>query len=132
MRPSLNTKQPVESPEGMVVARQIEECISRLDNGIAVLNATANDRALALAYYDRDLGITLAKLRNGVKMFIEAEPIQDPPVSTTEKLAKGIVWESRLKLEKAEASYKVAVSNADSLRAKLNGLQSIFRRLESM
>ena len=132
MRPSLGIKQPVESPEGMVVARQIEECISRLDNGIAVLNATANDRALALAYYDRDLGITLAKLRNGVKMFIEAEPIQDPPVSTTEKLAKGIVWESRLKLEKAEASYKVAVSNADSLRAKLNGLQSIFRRLESM
>lgn len=132
MKPLGSIKPPEVTPEGMQVARQIEGCISRLDNGIAVLNVIANERAIAIAYYDRDLGITLAKLRNGVKMFIEAEPIQDPPVSTTEKLAKGIVWESRLKLEKAEASYKVAVSNADSLRAKLNGLQSIFRRLESM
>ena len=132
MRPSGNIKPPEVGPEGIVIAEQIEECIKRLDNGIAVLNNTANERAIAIAYYDRDLGITLAKLRNGVKMCIENEPIQDPPVSTTEKLAKGIVWESRLRLEQAEASYKVAVSNADSLRAKLNGLQSIFRRLESM
>jgi len=132
MKTPSNTKQQAVGPEGMVISRQIEECIARLDNGVAVLNNTANKRAITIAEYDRDLGITLVKLRNGVEMQCGGESITNPPATITEKIAKAIVWESRMKLEQAEASYKVAVQNADSLRAKLNGLQSIFRRLESM
>jgi len=114
------------------VSGQIQECIVLLDKGRAKLDEAATSVAIRRAEYDRDLAICLMKMRNGKAVTLEGEVIENPPASTSEKIAKGVVWESRLALEEAEAQYKVIVSKIDVIRAKLNGYQSIYRRLDNI
>ena len=51
------------------------------------------------------------------------------PATIIEKTAKGICWQARLDMEKADALYKSLISNIDSVQAELNGFQSINRHL---
>lgn len=119
-------------PTVIKVARRIEDCIQRLDKGENALKDAASARAVALAEYDGELGVTLIKLRNGVPMTCRGESIKDPPASTSDKIAKGICEDAKMKLELAEAHYKVVMSKMDGIKAKLNGWQSIYRRLDNV
>lgn len=114
------------------VARKIEECIQRLGSSENVIRDAAAARSVAVAEYDRDLGLTLVKLRNGATMDCDGEAIKDPPASTSEKIAKAICWESRLALEQADAHYKVSMSKLDGIKAQLMGWQSVNKRLDNV
>lgn len=119
-------------PDVIRVAKKIEECIQRLGSSENVIRDAAADRAVAVAGYDKDLGLTLVKLRNGVTMDCDGEAIKDPPASTSEKIAKAICWESRLALERADSHYKVSMSKLDGIKSALLGWQSVFKRLDNV
>ncbi|MDD5381887.1 MAG: hypothetical protein PHG53_09675 [Phycisphaerae bacterium] len=116
-----------ESP--YIVAEKIKSKIKLLETGRGLLEGLGNDKALAIALYDKELAITLMRLKNGKALSLEDEIIKDPPASTCEKIAKGIVWESKLRLEQSEAAYKNGVSKLQSVEAELNALQSLNRHL---
>ena len=121
-----------QNSEAMWVAEQIKICIKLLGKGEDVLDKAASERAVAIAEYDGILGVTLIKLRNGIPMTCRGESIKDPPASTSEKMAKGIVEDAKMKLELADAHFKVVMSKLDGIKAKLNGWQSIYRRLDNI
>lgn len=121
-----------QNSEAMWVAEQIKICIKRLGKGEDALEKAANAHAVAIAEYDGELGVTIAKLRNGVAMACRGEPVKDPPATNTEKIAKGICEEACLKLELAKAHYKVAMSKLDGIKSQLVGWQSIYKRLDNV
>jgi len=114
------------------VARRIQECVDRLQGSEAAMKDAARARAVAIAEYDRDLGVCVAKLNLGEVVMVEDKAIQNPTATTTKELAKGAVWKSRFALEKADAHYKVVMAKIDSIKAMLIGLQSIYKRLDNV
>ena len=116
--------------EVLEVASRIETKIKLLEKGRGQLQELASRRAVKIAQYDCQLGITIIKLRNGVAMKAGGETVKDPPATTTEKIAKAICWQERLDMEQADAEYKLAVKKLDCVQAELNGYQSINRYLD--
>ena len=94
------------------------------------IKARAERKAKAISNYDKALAVTIIGLKNGKKMILDGEEIEKPPTTILEKIAKGICYKEKLELEEAEALYKSLISNIDSLKAELNGYQSINRHLD--
>lgn len=116
--------------EVIEVAKRIEKKNEILEKGRNLLDGLGNDKALASACYDKDLAIVIMKLKNGKTLILEGEPIKNPPATITEKIAKGICWESKLSSEQADIAYKSAITKLDVLRSQLNALQSINKHLD--
>jgi hypothetical protein len=87
-------------------------------------------KADAIAEHDKALAITLIRLKNGETMGVDGHKINRPGLTVMGKIAKGIVWQERHRMEEADALYKSLISNIDSVQSELNGLQSINRWLE--
>lgn len=87
-------------------------------------------KSTAISNYDKALAITIIKLRNGIEIEFEGEKVKDPPTTIMEKIAKGIIWKERLEMEEADSEYKSLITNIETVKAELNGLQSINRHLE--
>ena len=49
-----------------------------------------------------------------------------------DKLARGICWQHKLEMEKAEALYKSAITNLDATMAQLSAYQSMNRYLDKI
>lgn len=111
-------------------AEKINGKVNQLAEMRVGINALASAKARTISDYDRSLAITLIKMRNGVKMQLEGQTIENPPTTIMEKLARGICWKEKLAMEEAETRYKAHISSMDSIKAELNGLQSVNRHLE--
>ena len=105
--------------------KEIEEHRKAFRN---VIEKKANNNAL----YDKNLAIAILKLRNGVSFEIEGQKIVNPPVSITEKIAKGICWKDKLEVERADAEYKALFTSIDTLKTEINGLQSIIKHMDEI
>lgn len=112
------------------VAQKIQKKIELLEKARGTLEGLANDKALTAALYEKDLAVTLIKLKNGAPFILEGESIKDVPATLCEKIAKGIVWESKLRADQAEASYKLAIIKLECVETEMNALQSINRYLD--
>ena len=112
------------------VAKRIEQKIALLEKARGTLEGLANDKALTAAMYDKELAVTLIKLKNGVAFTLDGASIKDPPATLCEKIARGICWESKLQADQAEANYKLAITKLETVQSELNGYQSIFRFLD--
>ena len=98
----------------------------------AQIKKRSDRKAKSIAEYDKKLAITMIQLRNGSSVVLEQNHIKDPPVTIIEKLAKGVCWKERLEMEEAEAEYKSLITNIETTKAQLNGLQSINRHLDTI
>lgn len=87
-------------------------------------------KATAISNYDKALAISILRLRNGEEIEFEGHKVKDPPTTIIEKVCKGICWKERLELEEADGSYKSLITNIETVKAELNGLQSINKHLE--
>jgi hypothetical protein len=112
------------------VADQIQDKINRLEMGRALLKDKARFKAEAEASYDKQIAITILKLKNGEEIEFEGQAIKNPPVTIIEKTAKGICWKEKLAMTQTDLEYKNTVRNVDIVMSQLNGWQSIFRHLE--
>ena len=112
------------------LSQQIQDKIRTLELMRAELKNRATEKARSKASYEREVAITIVKLRNGVKMNIGGQEIENPPASVTEKIARGICWEECLAMDEADGLYKSLIVNLQVVQAELNGLQSINRFLK--
>jgi len=119
-----------QNTELMVIAGKIKECVHLLEKARPMLHDAAMARAVAIAEYDRDVGVCAAKVELGEIVMVEDKAIQNPRAAMAKELVKGSVWKSKFALEKAEAHYKVVLMKIDSIKAMLMGLQSIYKRLD--
>jgi hypothetical protein len=97
----------------------------------AGIKERAVERAEAISDYRKKMAQVIVGMRNGKIYEVDGvETIKEPPVSIVVKLAQGVCWEEKLRMEKADAMYKSVISNIESMKAQLNGYQSIFRHLD--
>jgi hypothetical protein len=116
--------------EILIIADEIEKKIKLLEKMRIEIKERAENKANTIAEYDKQLAITIIKLKNGNELEIEGNKISNIPATLIEKIAKGICWQAKLNMEKADAMYKSLISNIDSVQAELCGYQSINRYLE--
>jgi len=117
--------------EGTKVANAIQNCIDAISKQRRKLESQAAKTAEAISAYDKRLAIVLIELKNGKKLELEGQIIENPPVGTAKEIAKGLCWRERLNKEQAEAMWKAVNNNLNALLAELNGYQSINKHLDS-
>lgn len=110
--------------------KKIEDKISELECHRNSIQGASEFKAEKKAQYAKDLAIAILKLRNKVIVEFEGQKIDNLPANLIPKVAEGICWESCLENEKAESGYKGLIVQLDSLKAELNGLQSLNRHLD--
>lgn len=111
-------------------ADKINRMIEEIEAILNSIPEAADEKAMAISGYDRELAITIIKIKNGLIKEIEdfdGTMIPLGPVTATERvtIAKGIIYQASLRKEAADAGYKGIVSTLDARKAQLNGLQSL-------
>ena len=114
------------------VNNEIEAKIKLLEKMRVEIKGRAEEKAAALSEYDKQLAITIIRLKNNNIDEWEGEKLVNIQATVLEKIARGICWEAKLKMEKADAMYKSLISNIDSVQAELNGWQSINRHISQV
>lgn len=122
----------MEQQDVLLIAHEIEAKIKEIDQARKLLGKRAKRKSEAISEYDKQLAITIIKIKNGEVMEFEGKLLLKLPAVTYEKIARGICWKEKLELETAEALYKNVIVTLQALQAELNGYQSIFRYLEDL
>ena len=113
------------------ISLQIEQKIKLLESGRKIINERATKKAQAISDYERAIAVTILKLKNNQITEWDGQSLDSKlPANLIEKIAKGICWEEKLVVERAEGYYKAAVTGMHSIMAELNGLQSLNRHIE--
>jgi len=113
----------------VLIAEQIEKYILRINREKDKLPELAKRKAETLAEYERQLAITILRLKNGDISSFEGQEVGSLPATLIEKTAKGMCWKERLETDFAEANYKAVITNIQALEAQLNGYQSLYKYL---
>lgn len=108
---------------------EIRSRITLLDELKKELPVLSEDKARTEAAYEKQIAITIASLINGKEYELEGRTIKNPPNAMLDKIAKGICWEEKFKMDMAEGKYRNALKIIDITEAQLNGFQSINRYL---
>jgi hypothetical protein len=111
------------------IAKRMNHRINALETARGHLQSLAALKAESIALYEKVLAVTIIKIKNGMEVELEGRHIVNPPVTIMEKIARGICWEEKLAMEKAEALYKAETVCMSALAAELNGYQSINKYL---
>ena len=114
------------------ISKLIEAKIKALDELMAKLEESANEKATALADYEKEIAKKIIALRNGEQFEIDGNIIDATPITLAEKVARGICWKECLLRDQAESQYKNIIKQLDVICAQLNGYQSINRYLSEM
>ncbi len=111
----------------ITINEQIFENIKLLRQTRDTLRLRAQDKAQANGEYDKQIAITLLKLRNGEPVTFEGEEVINPPVSIMDKIAKGICYKESIAKDVAESNYKNASLGLQAIQSIINALQSVLR-----
>ena len=112
------------------VAKRINDKILLLEKGRGELRSRSISAAETTAEYEKQMAITLLKLENGVIDSWEGYDCKGIAKSNMDKIARGICWQARLNMDKADKEYRLTVVKLDTIKSELNGLQSINRYLQ--
>ena len=115
--------------EAVEVAKQIESKIEELELLKKELPAATFQQAKTAAEYDKQLALTIVRLRNGSEIEFEGHIVKNPPTTIIERIARGICYQSVLNRDTAEGKLKAIDSAIKTTMAQLNGFQSINRYL---
>ena len=116
----------------VTTSKNIEAKIKKLDQAPEKLMERAKEAAATEAEYEKRMAITIARLENGETFVVEGTEIKDAGMGVRKEKAKGICWETKMKMIEAQLMYKASVKNADIICAQLNGWQSINRHLSTL
>lgn len=114
------------------VAEKIDNKIRQLTDLRNEIESVGEKMVNSSAEYDKEIAVTLMKLKNGISFELDGQTILDPPTTIIEKIARGICWQKKLEMEKSEMIYKSLLQKVDICKAQLMGLQSINKYLSEM
>lgn len=110
---------------------EILKKIKRLEKAGPQIFSAGKKKAETEAAYNRAIGITIAKLKNGVEFELEGNKVVSPPASYTKDIAKSICWQEEMDASVAASEYKATLDLLDSLKTILVAYQSLLRRFDN-
>jgi len=112
-------------------AQRIHNKIEELEKKREDIYQFAQDKADAISIYEKNLALTILKLKNGNIKYFDGVPIPEKlAITLIRDVAKGICYKDIFTKEANEAGYKGLITICECIRAELNGLQSINKHLE--
>lgn len=118
-------------PEDVIsIAQKIERKIAELEEMREQILPASFDKAKSISEYDKAIAITILKLKNGVIKEWEGVSCAGLAQSLVPAIAKGICFQQCFDKECGENNYKAILSCIESLKAEMNGYQSINRHLD--
>lgn len=118
--------------ELLEIAKEIENKIILLQDARSKLKQKGINKSNSISEYDKQLALTIMKLKNKNIIKFEDQDITDLPITLIEKIAKGICYQERLNLEIAESDYKSLNTYIEVVCAELNALQSIIKYFDKI
>lgn len=109
---------------------KIELKISEIESERGKIIDAAIQKARAISEYDREIALTMLKIRNGVMTEFEGNKISNLAANLIPKVAQGVCWNECFNKEAADGVYRGIISNIEALKSQLNGLQSINKNFE--
>ena len=106
--------------ELMEIADLINQKVKLLEVGRSKLDDLGREKARSISEYDKELALEMLRQKEG------------QPATLCEKIAKGVIFQKRYDMEVADALYKNSITKMESVKAELNGLQSINRYLKEV
>ena len=101
------------------MADEINAKIKLLETGRNGLDRRAINKADTLGAFRKAMEIATITLR-----------AESTPATLIKDLARGACFEQERDMDLAESMYKIQITKLDSIKCELNGLQSIFSRLD--
>jgi len=120
----------MEKPDIMTIHQNIENKIKNLNKCSFLLKDRSEQRAATATEYEKQLSITILKLKNNSITEFDGQIINNPPAPMLDKIAKGICWKYKLEMEKAESSYKNLLVGIDITKTEINALQSLLKYVD--
>lgn len=114
----------------LTTADKIEQKIAELEQIRQGIFDAATRKAMAISEFSKRVSIRELQLKHGLIEKWEDVPVGPIAASTAHKLAEGMEWDAMLEKEESEHTYKAIIATMDSIRAEMNGLQSINRHIE--
>ena len=114
------------------VSEEIRNLIAELQQYKDSLAKYSEDKVQAEAEYEKELAKTILSLKNGGEHELEGEKIKNPPVTIIEKISKGLCWEQKLKMDKADQTARNNMAKIEITKAQLNAYQSINKNLDEI
>lgn len=116
-------------------AQKIEAMIEEIETLVDNIPEAAEAKALGISNYDRQLALTIVKIKNGQITQMEDSngeliDITSLPATLIRDVAKGIIWKAAYDKESGDAGYKGIITMVDARKAQLNGLQSVNKVLQ--
>ena len=112
------------------ITTKMEQLINDLGSLRMSLKIFAKKKAESVAEYERNVAKTIICLKNGIEYELDGHKVSKPPTTTAEKIARGICWKEKLSAEESEAMYKSLVINIETIKAQLNGYQTILKYID--
>ena len=107
------------------ISKEIRAKVKLLETGRNLMKERSKLKAETMAEYEKEIAITILKLRNGVEMKFEGQVIVKTPVTVLDKIAKGICWRERLAMDMADNEFRAAIIGMKAIETEMTGLQSI-------
>lgn len=118
------------SPDIITTVQKIENKIKALELEREDLIEAGIEKSNAIAAYDRELAITILRLKNGDIAEFEGQSCSKLPATLIDKVAKGIIYQKMFDKEAAESVYKSKIVIMEAIRAELNAYQSVNKHIE--
>lgn len=114
----------------LTTAHKIEDKIAELEQIREGIFGLATRKAMASSNFSRQTTLNELKLKNGLITEFEGIPVGNITATTVRKIAEGIAWKEILEKDESEGMYKATIATMESIKAEMNGLQSINRTIE--
>jgi len=114
----------------ITLTEQIQKKINEIDMIRMQIKERGENKSQTIGEYEREIAVTIIKLKNGIEFEVDGQKIQNPQVTILEKIARGICWDKKIEMEKADAAYKSIIVNLEAVEAQLNAFQSLNRHLD--
>lgn len=111
-------------------AQKIDQMIQQIEELICTIDEMATDKSNGIANYDRELAITILRLKNKDITEFEGNKIDNLPATILPIIAKGIIYKAAFDKEIGDAGYKAIITKIEARKSQLNGLQSINKHLD--
>lgn len=108
----------------------IEKKIAELETKSNKLWRMVEAEVIAQLEYEKDLAVTILKIRHNEPLELEGRKVEKLPATLTKPVAEALCNESRFKAELASRKVKALIKKLDICMAQLNGWQSINKYVE--
>jgi len=112
------------------ISELIQAKNKELDDIRKVLIERSNARDEAEKEYNKKYAVVLIQLKNKVEFEFEGIKIKEPPAASVKEIAKGICFNEKFNLDKAESMLKIAYKNIETCIAQQTANQSLLKYME--